>query len=86
MGNSGSRKPNFIFVFNKNVLKPRFLGVKKDSTSRDSNPGPQHWNLENRPVGVLRLFNFCSLSNLIEWAISFRLVPCKIFSDKEKVV
>ena len=81
MGNSRSRKPNFIFVFDKNVLKPRFLGVKKDSTSRDSNPGPQHWNSENRPVGFLWLFSHCSLSNLIERAISFRMIPLKIFSD-----
>ena len=53
MSNSESSKPNLIFVFNKNVLKPRFLGLKKDCMSQDSNPGPQHWNLENRPVGFM---------------------------------
>ena len=53
MGNSGSRKPNLIFVFNKNGFKPRFLELKKDCTSQDSNPGPQNVNSENRPVGFL---------------------------------
>ena len=53
MGNSGSRKPNSIFVLNKNGFKPRFLGLKKDCTSQDSNPGPPNLNSENRPVGLL---------------------------------
>ena len=53
MGNLGSRKPNLMFVLNKNNLKPRFLELKKDCMSQDSNPGPQHWNLKNRPVGFL---------------------------------
>ena len=53
MGNSGSRKPNLIFVLNKNGFKPWFLGLKKDCTSQDSNPGPQHWNSESRPVVFL---------------------------------
>ncbi len=42
MGHSRSRKPNLIFVFNKNGFKSRFRGPKKDCTSQDSNPGPQH--------------------------------------------
>ena len=53
MGNSGSRKPNLIFVFNKNGFKRQFLELKKDCTSQDSNPGPQNVNSENRPVGFL---------------------------------
>ena len=53
MGNSGPRKPYLLFVFNKNDLKPRFLGMENDCTSQDSNSGPQHWNSENHPVGFL---------------------------------
>ena len=53
MGHSGSRKPNLIFVFNKNGFKLRFLGLKKDCTLQDSNPGPPNLNSENRPVGLL---------------------------------
>ena len=53
MDNSGSRKLNLIFVFNKNGFKPRFLGQKKVGTSQDSNPGPPNLNSENRPVGLL---------------------------------
>ena len=41
MGNSGSRKPNLMFVFTKNSLKPQFLELKKDCRLQDSNPGPQ---------------------------------------------
>ena len=86
MGNLGSEKTNLSFVFNKNGLKPRFLGLKKDCTSQDSNPGPQHWNLENRPVGFQCRFSYFSLYNMIKGAISFRMVPSKIFSDTGKVV
>ena len=53
MSNLGSRKPNLMFVLNKNSLKPRFLGLKKDCMSQDSNLGPKHWNSKNRPVGFL---------------------------------
>ena len=53
MGNLGPWKPYLLFVFNKNELKPRFLGMEKDCTSQDSNSGPQHWNSENHPVGFL---------------------------------
>ena len=53
MGNYRSRNPNLMFVFNKNRSKPRFLGLKKDCTSQDSNPGPQHWNFKNCAVSFL---------------------------------
>ena len=75
-----------MFIFYKNSLKPRFLGLKKDCTSQDSNPGPQHWDFENGPVGVQGLFSYNLLYNLIEEAISFRMVPWEIFSDEGKVV
>ena len=53
MGNLGPWKPYLLFVFNKNELKPRFFGKKKDCTSQDLNSGPQHCNSENNPVGFL---------------------------------
>ena len=34
MGNSGSKKPNLMVVFNKNSLKPWFLGLKKIARDR----------------------------------------------------
>ena len=86
MGNLGSRKPNLMFVFNKNRLKPRFLGLKKYCMSQDSNLGPKHSNSKNRPVVFCDTFSYFSLYNLIDEAVSFRMVPWKLFSDNGKVV
>ena len=52
-----------MFIFKQKHFKTPVSRSKKDCTSQDSNPGPQHWDFENRPVGVQGLFSYCLLYN-----------------------